>query len=627
MLRLARWLEYPLYALIIAVGLILTSAIVLATWFDIDNYRADIEAWFQTRTGYQLKLNGDINYSLWAPLQLDAEAIQVYTPDNGLLLDLPRLELSLEIEEIWHGQLRAKRLIVTRPRLQLDSTRLAVLKALWQGWQNRPEQWLSQLDIERLEIRSAQLSGEYQQMPLDIAGLNLQLLDWQAWHSRDVSAAPRFSLAANAIEAKILGLPFEDLVVAAVHSGTHLDLHRFESRLWNGVISLNAHFPWQLDSRATIHQLSLSQPYLHVSDVDQLLAVLHRLPIEHWRPRWHTITIKKLQLKDANLDWQSDQLQLSLSRLQIEANNLPLLIDGLPQRFPPRFDEVGQLRLQADQLMINRQPIHALDGLFGYNPEAVNLINLTADMPYGKGSASGRLALNDQRAAASLNLDLNGLELAMFNTPATRFNASGRLDLEATLTTQLAQPHHLLKALNGSILIGGQFMNFKQHALDVLLFQILDGRERDLSEIGNYALLGPLSILADKALDIDQLGQLPNAGETDIERLHARFELASGYASFADVAYRTPHHRIAAHGGIDLVEERWDELEMAILTRRGCAAATVRLNGERHQPNAELIDYQSGKRFDAQGLEKERVAALKPAQCTPFYDGSISHPN
>jgi AsmA protein len=138
-------------------------------------------------------------------------------------------------------------------------------------------------------------------------------------------------------------------------------------------------------------------------------------------------------------------------------------------------------------------------------------------------------------------------------------------------------------------------------------------------------LAGPYGAVFSKGMDFEQLITGDPDDQTPVRRMSSTWKIKDGMASAEDVAINTGRYRLAVTGSLDMTRDQFNNLEVAILNREGCAAFGQVLSGSFDNPttkgmlNLGLINNPTG--------DLAKILA-RPAQvsCEPVYSGSIKHP-
>ena len=93
--------------------------------------------------------------------------------------------------------------------------------------------------------------------------------------------------------------------------------------------------------------------------------------------------------------------------------------------------------------------------------------------------------------------------------------------------------------------------------------------------------------------------------------------------------WQRSHNRLALHGGLDFVDEEFDEVFVALVDAKGCAKVTQRIRGPFARPvveKASVLAALAGPMKDLLGRAADLLPG-KDAECEVFYKGSLAHPD
>ena len=77
------------------------------------------------------------------------------------------------------------------------------------------------------------------------------------------------------------------------------------------------------------------------------------------------------------------------------------------------------------------------------------------------------------------------------------------------------------------------------------------------------------------------------SGSSEIRTLVSDWQIEHGVAQAQDVALTTGKHRVAIQGGLDLVNEKFNDLTMALVDTKGCAKVRQTIRGSFLKPQVE----------------------------------------
>jgi AsmA protein len=212
-----------------------------------------------------------------------------------------------------------------------------------------------------------------------------------------------------------------------------------------------------------------------------------------------------------------------------------------------------------------------------------------------------------------------------FKTVTRRTVATGRVDFSADLFSQGNSGKAMRQSLRGEISLRGRNLTLSGGDLDKEFAQFESSQRFSLVDVGAFFFVGPLGLVVTKGLNFATLLQEPS-GSSEIKVLVSDWKVERGVARAQDVAMATKANRIAVKGGLDFVDNRFDDLTVALVDEKGCAKVHQDVRGTFEDPVVEkpgLIESLAGP---ALRLLKKGSEVLGGGQCVVFYAGSVAAP-
>lgn len=203
--------------------------------------------------------------------------------------------------------------------------------------------------------------------------------------------------------------------------------------------------------------------------------------------------------------------------------------------------------------------------------------------------------------------------------------AGGRMDFSATLTTRGSTLAELKQAMAGRVSLRGKGLSFYGGDLDRAFERFEASQTFNLVDMGAVFFAGPLGLLVTKGYDFAQLSR-GDDGTSEIRALVSDWKVERGVAHAQDVAMATKENRIALHGALDFVDERFDAVTVALLDLKGCAIVKQSVTGSFRAPVVDKPNAIEALAGPALRLLKKGTDALTGRQCEPFYSGAVAAP-
>jgi AsmA protein len=103
--------------------------------------------------------------------------------------------------------------------------------------------------------------------------------------------------------------------------------------------------------------------------------------------------------------------------------------------------------------------------------------------------------------------------------------------------------------------------------------------------------------------------------------------LERGVARAQDVTLATKVNRIALKGALDFVNERFDDVSMALVDGKGCIKVRQELHGTFQNPVVDKPNILASLAGPALRLLKKGGDILRGGACEVFYAGSVAAPS
>ncbi len=212
---------------------------------------------------------------------------------------------------------------------------------------------------------------------------------------------------------------------------------------------------------------------------------------------------------------------------------------------------------------------------------------------------------------------------AFFASMAMKPMATGRMDFAADLSTRGKSPKDLRQGLTGRLSLRAKGLMFNGGDLDREFRRFESSQTFDLVDIGAVFFAGPVGLLVTKGYDFARLGR-GAPGRSEIRTLVSDWKVEQGVARAQDVALSTQENRLALQGGLDLVNERFDDLSIALIDAKGCAKVRQQMRGSFQAPAVDKPSVLAALTGPALRLLKKGSDALRGEPCEVFYVGSVA---
>ena len=203
--------------------------------------------------------------------------------------------------------------------------------------------------------------------------------------------------------------------------------------------------------------------------------------------------------------------------------------------------------------------------------------------------------------------------------------ATGRMDFVATLSTHGTSLKELKQALSGQASLRGKDLTFTGTNLDEAFDRFESSQTFSLLDVGAVFFAGPAALLVTKGFDFAKLAQ-GSDGSSEIRTLVSDWKVEHGVAGAVDVAMATKANRIALRGGLDFVNERFDDVSVALVDAKGCVRVQQSIRGSFQQPVIEKPNPIEALAGPAVRLLKKGGNLILGKPCDVFYAGTVAPP-
>jgi uncharacterized protein involved in outer membrane biogenesis len=202
--------------------------------------------------------------------------------------------------------------------------------------------------------------------------------------------------------------------------------------------------------------------------------------------------------------------------------------------------------------------------------------------------------------------------------------ASGPIDFSAQLSMQGKTMQQIRQTLAGQISLRGKDLTLYGSDLDQQFSRYESSQNFNLFDVGAVVLAGPLGLVATRGYSFVSLFQ-PTGGSSAIRTIVSDWKVERGVATADDVAIATKENRVALQGGLDLANQRFDDVTMALIDAKGCAKVKQKIRGTFKDPVVEKPGLLKSLTGPAVSLLK-KGGDLLGVQCEVFYAGSVAAP-
>ncbi len=212
-----------------------------------------------------------------------------------------------------------------------------------------------------------------------------------------------------------------------------------------------------------------------------------------------------------------------------------------------------------------------------------------------------------------------------FKTLSPNKVAEGSMDFSANLSMQGKTVNEIKQTADGEMSLRGENLTLNGTDLDREFARFESSQNFNLVDVGAFFFAGPVGLAVTKGYNFASILQ-GSGGRSEIRQLVSEWKVERGVAQAQDVAMATDKNRIALTGGLDFVNERFDDMTMALIDAKGCAKVRQKIRGPFQKPVVEKPSILKSLTGPALRLLKKGRDLFPGGECEVFYAGSVAPP-
>jgi uncharacterized protein involved in outer membrane biogenesis len=277
--------------------------------------------------------------------------------------------------------------------------------------------------------------------------------------------------------------------------------------------------------------------------------------------------------------------------------------------------EFRSQRVAASELQV---AVHGSSGLFKLDP-------VTFKMFGGDGHASVAADFTAAESVYRIHSSISKLQIADFSkSELPQKLGDGTVDFTADLTMRGTFKNGVMRTAQGDAALHGENLVLDIGDLDKEFSRYESTQNFNLVDVGAFFLAGPIGLAVTKGYDYARvLKKTP--GRTTIRTLLSRWKVERGIAAAEDVALATSQNRVAMHGGLDFVNDTYDDVTVALVGPKGCVRVEQKIHGPFSHPDVEKPNVVTAITGPARKLVN-KGRSLLGAKCSVFYAGTVAAP-
>lgn len=337
-----------------------------------------------------------------------------------------------------------------------------------------------------------------------------------------------------------------------------------------------------------------------------------------------TLAVERVSVSEATLAYADEQSRkgftvagcnLDVSGMRLSPGASSDLLQNLSLTAKLTCRQIRAKDFTASDLRLS---LDAQNGVFQFDPVTVQLFG-------GQGSGTVRVHFSDFVPIYQVRCRLTQFRLEEFlKSSAPKSLGEGSMDFSATLTLRGNTAAALISTVDGQASLHGDDLRLAIGDLDETLSRYESSQSFNPVDVGAFFFAGPLGLAITKGYNFARIFQ-GTPGTTSIRTLVSDWQVEHGLAQARDVAMATSHNRIALRGGLDFVSGQYDQVTVAVIDAKGCAAVQQKVHGSFMNPVAEKPNVIGALTGPTRTLLRQ-ARRLFGGKCAVFYSGSVAPP-
>ena len=262
--------------------------------------------------------------------------------------------------------------------------------------------------------------------------------------------------------------------------------------------------------------------------------------------------------------------------------------------------------------------VRGSDGVFKLEP-------ITLEIFGGEGQATVTADFTAAESVYRIRSSISKLQIADFSkTELPQKLGEGTLDFSANLTMRGTIQNGVMRSATGEAQLHGDNLVLEVGDLDKEFSRYESTQNFNLVDVGAFFLAGPIGLALTKGYDYSRILK-KSEGRTTIRTLVSKWKVERGVAEAEDVALATAENRVAMQGGLDFVNDSYDDVTVALVGPEGCVRVQQKIHGSFRKPEVEKPNVVTTVTGPVRKLINKGKSLLGE-KCTVFYSGSVAPP-
>lgn len=279
----------------------------------------------------------------------------------------------------------------------------------------------------------------------------------------------------------------------------------------------------------------------------------------------------------------------------------------------------GEIRAKDFAVSDLKFPVAGKNGVFDLKPVTMRVFG-------ARGSGSIRADFSGAVPRYHVRYSLSQFHIEeFFKILSPQKVAEGPMDFSANLSMQGKTANEMRQTVAGQISLRGENLTLNGSDLDREFSRFESSQSFNLVDAGAFFFAGPLGLAVTKGYSFANIFR-GSEGNSHIRMFVSDWKVERGVAQAQDVAMATDQNRMALTGRLDLVNERFDNVTMALIDAKGCVKVRQKISGSFRTPVVEKPGALKSLAGPALKLLKKGRDLFPGGQCEVFYAGTVAPP-
>jgi uncharacterized protein involved in outer membrane biogenesis len=314
--------------------------------------------------------------------------------------------------------------------------------------------------------------------------------------------------------------------------------------------------------------------------------------------------------------FEAGNFNLDVRSLRIAGGNRSDLLRNLSFSAELTCPEIRTKRLMFSDVKLTCK---GKDGAFALHPVTLRLFG-------GEGSGRVEADFSGPAPLYSVRSSLSNFRIEEYlKTISSEKLAEGAMDFSANLSMRGNTAREITQTAGGEVSLRGKNLTLYGNDLDLEFDRFESSQNFNLVDVGAFFFAGPIGLAVTKGYSFASIFQ-GSGGSSGIGQLFSDWKVERGIAQARDVAMATQKNRVALKGRINFVDERFDDVTIALIDARGCARVQQKIRGPFGKPVVEKPNVLISLAGPVLNLLKQAGELVTGGKCEAFYAGSVPAP-